>query len=126
MFELFTMQVLKQDWTNFLLNLGKIRTKKELEVSDDFVMTWFTGKFNKWQIFHNPPGWSKTNSNIESLYAVIKRDFTLHRRYSVYVSVEMMEDIILYCSTNPKQFHTTFCAKMVKEAKRCALNKYKL
>ncbi len=51
-----------------------------------------------------------------------------YKRYSVYASVEMMEDIILYYSTNPKKFNTTpkFCAKMVKEAKRCALNKYKL
>ena len=55
-----------------------------------------TGKFKKWKIFHNPPGWSNTNSNIKSFNAVIKRDFTLRRRYSVYASVEMMEDIILY------------------------------
>ena len=93
----------------------------------EYVMTWLTGKFKKWKIFHNPPGWSNTNSNIESFNAVIKRDFTLRRRYSVYASVEMMEDIILYYSTNPKKFNTTpkFCAKMVKEAKRCARNKYK-
>ena len=62
----------------------------------EYVMTWLTGKFKKWKIFHNPPGWSNTNSNIESFNAVIKRDFTLRRRYSVYASVEMMEDIILY------------------------------
>jgi hypothetical protein len=29
----------------------------------------------KWQMFHNPPGWSNTNSNIESFNATIKRDF---------------------------------------------------
>jgi hypothetical protein len=38
----------------------------------------------KWQIFHNPPGWSNTHSNIESFNATIKRDFSLRKRYSVW------------------------------------------
>jgi hypothetical protein len=34
----------------------------------------------RWQMFHNLPGWSNTNSNIKSFNATIKRDFSLRKR----------------------------------------------
>ena len=46
---------------------------------------------SKWQMFHNPPGWSNTNSNIESFNVTIKRDFSLRKRYSVWGSVDIIE-----------------------------------
>jgi hypothetical protein len=45
----------------------------------------------KWQMFHNPPGWSNTNSNIGSFNATIKRDFFLKKRYSVLGSVNIIK-----------------------------------
>ncbi len=45
-------------------------------------------------MFHNPPSWSNKNSNIESLNATIKRDFSLRKRYSVWGSIDIIEEII--------------------------------
>jgi len=72
-----------------------------------YMSTWFTGRFSKWQIFHTPPGWANTNSNIESFNATIKRDFSLRKRYSVYGSVNVIKQMIIYYSTHKKVFQTT-------------------
>ena len=69
-----------------------------------YCSTWMSGKWSKWQIYHNPPGWSNTNSNIESFNATIKRDFSLRRRYTVYGSVNIIKEIISYYSVNTDIF----------------------
>ena len=32
--------------------------------------SWFFGRHSAWQIFHNPPGYASTNSNIESFNSI--------------------------------------------------------
>jgi len=102
--------------------------KKKYKKVYDYCTSWFSGKFSKWQIWHNPPGWANTNSNIESFNATIKRDFSLRKRYSVYSSVNVIKQIISYYSTNKNQFHLTpkFDAKLHQLGLKCAItNSYK-
>jgi len=102
--------------------------KKKTKAVYEYVSTWLTGNYSKWQIYHNPPGFASTNSNIESFNATIKRDFSLRKRYSVYSSVNIIQQIINYYSTNKTIFHTTpkFCKKTHELGKKCAIvDKYK-
>ena len=66
---------------------------------------WFTGVFNKWQIFRNKPGFANTNSNIESFNATIKRDFTNRKRWTIKLALEKISNIITH-SSNKKYFET--------------------
>jgi len=81
----------------------------------------------KWQMFHNPSGWSNTSSNIESFNATIKRDFSLRKRYSVWGSVDIIEEIILYNSTCKKEFWVTprFEKDTKAQGKRCIIGPFK-
>ena len=40
---------------------------------------WLQGRWTNWQIFHTPPGYANTNSNIESFNAQIK-NFTQYKK----------------------------------------------
>ena len=93
----------------------------------EYCSTWFKGKWSKWQIFHSPPGWSSTNSNIESFNATIKRDFSLRRRYTVFGSVNVIKDIITYYSTNKEEFccYPRFNQKTHERGKHYMAAKYK-
>jgi hypothetical protein len=42
-----------------------------------FRKQWVESKFKNWQIFHTPPGYSHTNSPIESHNNTIKQHFTV-------------------------------------------------
>ena len=66
---------------------------------------WLDGDFNKWQIYHNEPGYANTNSNIESFNAAIKRDFFKRRRMTVIGAVYKLEEIIKYYSIDDRAFH---------------------
>ena len=96
--------------------------KKKTKSVYEYCNSWFFGNYSKWQIYHSPPGWASTNSNIESFNATIKRDFSLRRRYSVYSSVSIIQQIINYYSTNKSTFHTKpkFDSKTHELGKRCA------
>ncbi len=51
----------------------KIYKKKIYKNVYDYVTKqWIDSRFNKWQIFHSPPGYASTNSNIESFNRQIK------------------------------------------------------
>ena len=56
---------------------------------------WFTGRYNKWQIFRNDPGMANTNSNIESYNATVKRDYTLRKRLSVITLLDKFKTIVI-------------------------------
>ena len=70
---------------------------------------------------------SNTNSNIESFNVTIKRDFSLRKRYSVWGSVDIIEEIILYCSTCKKEFWVTpkFDKDIKAQGKRCIIGPLK-
>ena len=70
---------------------------------------------------------SNTNSNIESFNVTIKRDFSLRKRYSVWGSVDIIEEIILYYSTCKKKFWVTprFDKDTKAQGKRCIIGPFK-
>ena len=98
--------------------------KKKTRLVYEYCSTWFNGRWSNWQIWHNPPGWANTNSNIESFNATIKRDFSLRKRYSVYNSVSVINQIIAYYSTNKKPFHLTpkFSEKTHQLGLKCSVS----
>ena len=58
-----------------------------------------TGRFNRWQIYHSPPGFANTNSNIESFNATFKRDFTKRRRQNIKETIELLAKMVGYYSS---------------------------
>ena len=64
---------------------------------------------------------------IESFNATIKRDFSLRKRYSVWGSVDIIEEIILYYSTCKKEFWVTpkFDEDTKAQGKRCIIGPFK-
>ncbi len=56
-------------------------------------------------IYHTPPGFANTNSNIESFNATIKRDFFMRKRLSVLGCALKLEDVIKYYSSNDIEFN---------------------
>ena len=65
---------------------------------------WFEDPFNKWQIYHNDPGLTNTNSNIESFNAAVKCDFFKRKRMTVYGAVCKIEEIVKYYSLDNRKF----------------------
>ena len=55
---------------------------------DYMAKQWINNeKFNKWQIFHSPPGYANTNSNIESFNRQIK-GFTQKKKLTVFGMID--------------------------------------
>lgn len=88
---------------------------------------WFTGNFDKWQIFRNKPGFANTNSNVESFNNVIKRDFTNRRKLSVKAALDTINEIITYYSNNDIDFakKPNFNQKMLLHAKKLSQTCFK-
>jgi hypothetical protein len=49
---------------------------------------WFNGEFSKWQVYHNPPGFARANSNMEGINGDFKIFFTKRKRLSMKCAVE--------------------------------------
>jgi len=67
--------------------------------------SWYESRFNKWMIYHTPPGFANTNSNIESFNATIKRDFFTRKRLSVLGCALKLEEVIKYYSSSDIEFN---------------------
>ena len=70
-----------QSMSRYLL-VGNIRVFLEKWIKEQpcfhkyFIKQWLKSTFNNWQLFHTPPGFTQTNSPIESYNKVIKKHFT--------------------------------------------------
>ena len=69
----------------------------------DYMMTQWIGnaKFSKWQIYHSPPGYANTNSNIESFNRQIK-GFTQKKKLSIFGMLDKCCEMVHYYSTLQK------------------------
>jgi len=69
----------------------------------DYMMTqWIdNARFSKWQIFHSPPGYANTNSNIESFNRQIK-GFTQKKKLSIFGMLDKCCEMVHYYSTSQK------------------------
>ncbi len=85
----------------------KKKTKKGFakSVYEYVKESWYDSRYNKWMIYHTPPGFGNTNSPIESFNATIKRDFFLRKRLSVLGCALKIEDIIKYYSSDDIKFN---------------------
>jgi hypothetical protein len=77
----------------------KYKTKRTRKVYDYMCKQWIDNhRFNKWQIYHSPPGFANTNSNIESFNRQIK-GFTQKRKLSIFGMVDKCCEMVQYYST---------------------------
>ncbi|CAF0860350.1 unnamed protein product [Brachionus calyciflorus] len=82
---------------------SKWKRNKFDKFADYFEKEWIRGHFSNWQIFNTPPGYSSSNSIIESFNRTVKTSFTLKKRLSVLKSLEMLENKCkFYCNLNTK------------------------
>jgi len=92
----------------------KIYKKKLYKNVYDYVTKqWIDSRFNKWQIFHSPPGYASTNSNIESFNRQIK-GFTEKKKLSVFGMTKKCEEMVNYYSHQQNYFneYPTFHKKL--------------
>ncbi len=65
-----------------------------------YMMTqWIANeRYHKWQIYHSPPGYANTNSNIESFNRQIK-SFTQKKKLSIFGMLDKCSEMVHYYST---------------------------
>ena len=57
---------------------------------------WKKSKFRNWQLFNTPPGYSCTNSPIESYNRQIKHSFTCRVKFDMIPAMKVFEDLVRY------------------------------
>ncbi len=89
-------------------------------VYDYITKQWIDNRFSEWQIFHSPPGFANTNSNIESFNRQIK-GFTEKKRLSVFGMLKKCEEMVLYYSIQQNYFneYPKYIAKLNTLALAC-------
>ncbi|KAJ0393864.1 hypothetical protein P43SY_004716 [Pythium insidiosum] len=59
-----------------------------------FHQQWLTGKFMRWQCYHTPTGYAKTNNPVEQFNKVLKRDYTLRVRLKMGTLIEKLASCV--------------------------------
>ena len=63
---------------------------------DYFYEQWIDSKFNRWQLFHTPPGYASTSNPLEAgLNKEIKGTYTNYEQVSMIGMVKLMNKIIV-------------------------------
>ena len=92
------------DQSEYVSEINKFKIKYEdYKEFYDLASKWFIGRFNQWQVFRTPAGWTNT-AGCELFNAVIKREYTLHKKMSVGKLMETFRDITIYYSSNSLKF----------------------
>lgn len=60
--------------------LTKIKAVNFLEYMDRY---WLSGSFNRWSIYHSPPGFAKTNNPLEITNLDLKNTYILRQKGKV-------------------------------------------
>jgi hypothetical protein len=68
---------LEKAWTSWAAHSDTVK------FGQYFYKQWLRGKFMRWQCYHTPIGFAKTNNPVEQFNKVIKRDYTLRVRLKV-------------------------------------------
>ena len=72
-----------------------------------FEKQWIKSKFNKWSVFHSPPGFTTTNNPIESFNKTIKQFFTNNLKLNLVPAFEVFKTLIYEESSKPFKYETT-------------------
>lgn len=100
----------------------KIKLKWKKSNLEDFVNKfseqWIDGRFNNWQVFQTPPGYSSANSLLENFNKTMKGTFTLRKQLSVYRTLELIQEKVLFYSNLDRRFNNSprVTKDMTKEA----------
>lgn len=93
------------------------------EVAPKFISyfkdNWLKGNFNRWKIYSSPPGYSSTNSPLESFNNSIKRDHTQRKQLSVLEFLKCAIRMVEFYSVNKKDFlmEPKISSQMKKQSK---------
>jgi hypothetical protein len=72
-----------------------------------FEEKWIKSKFNKWSVFHSPPGFTTTNNPIESFKKTIKQFFSIILKLNLVTAFEVYKTLIYEESSKPFKYETT-------------------
>ncbi|CAF0841562.1 unnamed protein product [Brachionus calyciflorus] len=76
--------------------LAKWRRNNLKSFADHFEKEWIEGPFSNWQPYQTPPGYSSSNSIIESHNRTVKVSFTLKKRLSILKTLELLQEKSIY------------------------------
>ncbi|CAF0874321.1 unnamed protein product [Brachionus calyciflorus] len=93
----------KSIYLTFQKNLNFSPVKKVV-CADKFSKEWIDGRFKNWQIYHPTPGFSSANSLLESIKKTVKGTITVRKLLTVFKSIEMLEEKIMYYSNMDCKF----------------------
>ncbi len=71
-----------------------------------FEKQWIKSKFNKWSVFHSPPGFTTTNNPIESFNKTIKQFFTDNLKLNLVPAFEVFKTLIYEESSKLFKYET--------------------
>ena len=60
---------------------------------------WIDSQFNKWAVFHSPPGYSNTNNSLESYNKSIKAYFTNNEKMHFNPVFKIFKELVVVEST---------------------------
>jgi transposase-like protein len=108
----------------FKLQLNSINSKwvREglVEFKEYFNKQWIKSAFNKWQIYHTPPGLAQTNNPVETYNSTIKTHFTNRVKFNMQPALEKFKEVLAYESNRKDKVMvfegtvTTGCAASCK------------
>ena len=66
---------------------------------DYFKNQWIYSQFNKWAVFHSPPGYSSINNAIESYNRTIKSFFTNNLKLNLIPAFKIFKELVFVKSS---------------------------
>jgi hypothetical protein len=90
-----------------------------------FEKQWIKSKFNKWAVFHSPPGFTTTNNPIESYNKSIKAFFTNNLKLNLVPVFEVFQNLVFEESSIKMNYETVVKVTKTLENKSKKLNKLK-
>ena len=94
----------EEEWERGKKDFKKKGAKQSPHIYNYIEKQWFNGEFTNWQVYHNPPGFAGSNSNMEGVNADFKKFFTNRNRLSIKCAVERIGECIVYYSENAEPF----------------------
>ena len=82
-----------------------------------FKKQWIDSSFNKWAVFHTPPGYTTTNNPIESYNKSIKHYFTNRLKLNLIPAFKIFQDLIHFESMNEFHYKTSISINKHQENK---------
>jgi hypothetical protein len=76
------------------------------EFGEYFEKQWLNGRYNRWQVWQTPPGYTVSNSTIEAFNKQIKQTWTKYEKKTILASVNSLHDVIQFYSILKRPYVT--------------------